>query len=69
MDDHEDDENAIYDGWSHPTPVELECIGNIESEEERISRLEMQREAALEKLWITFQSAAASLAHLYKGKD
>jgi len=67
MDDHEHkvDEN-YFDPWSIFSPTERESIENIEDENHLFERLNEQREAALERLWATFQGAAASLAQLYK---
>ena len=68
MEDHENDRDDIFfENRSQLTVAERDCLHHLESEEDRIERLQIQREAVLEKLWFTFQSAAASLAQLYKG--
>jgi len=67
MEDHENDRDDIFfENRSQLTVAERDCLHHLESEEDRIERLQIQREAVLEKLWFTFQSAAASLAQLYK---
>lgn len=69
MDDHEHKDENYFDPWSIFSPTERESIENIEDEDHLFERLNEQREAALERLWATFQGAAASLAQLYKGKE
>jgi len=63
--DHKGDDN-FFDPWSIFSPTERESIENIEDEDNLFERLHEQREAALERLWSTFQGAASSLAQLYK---
>lgn len=65
MDDRDSKQD---DFWALYNPIERECIQDIESEEDLLERLREQKETALEKLWLTFQSAASSLAQLHKGK-
>lgn len=63
--DHKSDENYL-DPWGIFSPTERESILNIEDEDHLHERMQEQRDAALEKLWATFQAAASSLAQLYK---
>jgi hypothetical protein len=66
MDDRDGKQDDFYDSWAHFNPIERECIHTIDNEEDLLERLQDQKEVALEKLWLTFQSAASSLAQLYK---
>jgi len=65
MDDRDSKQD---DFWALYNPIERECIQDIESEEDLMERLREQKETALEKLWLTFQSAASSLAQLHKDR-
>lgn len=67
MDDHNNktDDN-FFDSWALLSSIERECIRNMDTEDDLVDRLHDQREAALERLWSTFQIAASSLAQLYK---
>ena len=69
MDDRDGKQDDFFDSRALFNPIERECIQNIESEEDLMERLQDQRDAAIERLWLTFQSAASSLAQLHKGKD
>lgn len=66
MDDRDSKQDDFFDSWALYNPTERECIQTIDNEEDLLERLQDQKEAALEKLWFTFQSAASSLAQLYK---
>ena len=68
MDDRDNKQDDYFDALALFNPLERECIQNIESEEDLMERLQDQKEAAIERLWYTFQSAASSLAQLHKGK-
>ena len=59
MDDAERDAAA----WNNLSVVERDHIAAIECMDERTVRLEIQRDDALEKLWLAFQTAAASLGN------
>lgn len=69
MEERDNKQDEYYDPRSLLNPVERDCLQKIEEEEDLLERLHDQREAALERLWSTFQSSASSLAQLYKGKD
>jgi len=68
MDDRDGKQDDFFDSRAMFNQIERECIHNIESEEDLMERLQDQKEAAIERLWLTFQSAASSLAQLHKGK-
>lgn len=70
MDDHHNHkpDDTFFDPWSLFSSGERECIRDIEGGDDLVNRLQDQREAAIERLWSTFQVAASSLAQLYKGK-
>lgn len=68
MDDHHNHkpDDTFFDPWSLFSSGERECIRDIEGGDDLVNRLQDQREAAIERLWSTFQVAASSLAQLYK---
>lgn len=68
MEERDSKQDDYYDPRSLLNPAERDCLQKIEEEEDLLERLHEQREVALERLWSTFQSAASSLAQLYKGK-
>jgi len=64
------DQNKVEEGYQdslmHFSPTERESIGNIEDGDHHFEQLQGQKDAAQERLWTSFQSAASSLAQLYK---
>ncbi|XP_012555074.1 HUWE1-associated protein modifying stress responses 1 [Hydra vulgaris] len=68
MDDHEHvSDESFLDSWARFSPIERECFQHIDHEETLVDREhEQERNAAIERLWATFQDTASSLAHLYK---
>ena len=53
---------------SRLSPWEEECADNWERENDLDERLAIENETSAQKLWLSFQNGATSIAQLYKGK-
>ena len=52
----------LFNAW------EEECASSIEQNTELEKQVNFEKDNCSQKLWLTFQNAACSVAQLYKGK-
>ena len=71
-----DELDADYEDCSNVSPInesiynqwEEECIDSIEQSAELEKQFNFEKDNCSQKLWLSFQNAACSVAQLYKGQ-
>ncbi|CAG2103826.1 unnamed protein product [Medioppia subpectinata] len=73
MDDLEDDCNSNGgDNWIQNqkyTNWEMECINRLETSPDLDQQIDIEKGGNEHKLWVSFQTAACSIAQLYQGRE